>query len=253
MELAGPGADWEDAETYAPLLGADRSIFAWEWLRRDPGYRSAAEAARARASHGEADASPWGLHRFEDPDLAAPVARPVWRASHHNLVVAARAAPAMSAAEAVDLMECAGLVLSMGGRGQGEAWLFSDGLRAVRLDLEAGTGTCGPVELHFRLFGRAALQGPLLTLRRLVALIETGRFSRTLHPFEAKARRWVLALRANDALVAGASQRDIASELLRAEVGGTRWRVEAASVRSQAQRLVRAVRGFTNGGWACFL
>jgi hypothetical protein len=36
VEAKGPsGFDWRDAAAYAPLLEADRSLFAWEWLRRD--------------------------------------------------------------------------------------------------------------------------------------------------------------------------------------------------------------------------
>ena len=34
--------DWRDAAAYEPLLEADRSLIAWEWLRRDRGYREAA-------------------------------------------------------------------------------------------------------------------------------------------------------------------------------------------------------------------
>jgi hypothetical protein len=34
-------AEWHDAAAYAPLLEADHSLFAWEWLRRDPAWHSA--------------------------------------------------------------------------------------------------------------------------------------------------------------------------------------------------------------------
>ncbi len=252
MERLGPGADWKEAGAYAPLLDADRPIFAWEWLRRDPGYRVAA-ANGAEDGAGVAVAALWGLHRFEDPDRGAPGARPLWQARHHPFVLKAGAVPPASPSDAVEFGRFAALATLDAAEGNGEHWLLSDGLRAIRLDLVDGTATQGPVELHYLLAGRASANGPLLALRRLLALAETGRFSRTLHPREPKARRWILALRTHDALAAGASQREIAARLLGDAAAEARWRVDAASLRSQVQRLVRAARGFAGGGYRALL
>lgn len=252
MELLGPGADWKEAGAYAPLLDADRPIFAWEWLRRDPDYRAAA-ASRAEDGAGAPVAASWGLHRFEDPDSGAPDARPLWRAAYHPYVLKARAAPPASPSDAVEFGRFAAFATLEAAEGDGEHWLFSDGLRGIRLDLVDGTAARGPIELHYLLVGRASANGPLLALRRLLALAETGRFSRTLHPREPKARRWILALRTHDALAAGASQREIAARLLGDAAAQARWRVDAASLRSQVQRLVRAARGFAGGGYRAFL
>jgi hypothetical protein len=241
-------ADWRDAGAYAPLLAADRSIFAWEWLRRDPGYRAAA-ARPCREWEGAADAARWGLHRFEDPSRLAPEARPIWRAEYHPFVLKAKVdAPSMPS-DAIEFRRLAAPATFDAGDRSGEHWLISDGLRAIRIDLVGGTAAIGPVELHYLLAGRASADGPLLALRRLLALANTGRFSRTLHPREPKARRWILGLRAHDALAAGARQREIAAELLNGEAGEARWRVNAASLRSQAQRLVRTARRFADGGY----
>ncbi|HTU12165.1 MAG TPA: DUF2285 domain-containing protein [Allosphingosinicella sp.] len=247
MGRAGPAADWREAAAYAPLLDADRSVFAWEWLRRDPLYRAAA------ARGGETGASPWGLHRFEDPDLAAPRARPYWSRQRHRLVMLARARPSRMSADAVDLLSLPMAEAFSGCAGSGEHWLLSDGLHSIRLDLEEGSGRHGPVELRYRLVGLQSVKRPLLSLRRLLALVDTGSFSRSLHPSEPKARRWIMALRAHDALAAGMSQRDIAAGLLGGAAGAPRWRIDAASLRSQAQRLVRAARELAGGGWVRFL
>ena len=252
MEPLGPGADWKEAGVYAPLLDADRPIFAWEWLRRDPGYRAAA-ASGADGCAGAPVAASWGLHRFEDPGRGAPDARPLWRAGHHPYVLRARAAPPASPSDAVEFGRLAALATLDAAGGDGEHWLLSDGLRAIRLDLVDGTATRGSVELRYLLAGRASASGPLLALRRLLALVETGRFSRTLHPREPKARRWILALRAHDALAAGASQREIAARLLGDAAAEARWRVDAASLRSQVQRLVRVARDFADGGYRALL
>lgn len=251
MEPLGPGADWREAGAYAPLLDADRPIFAWEWLRRDPGYRAAAR--QARAGEGGTDAARWGLLRFEDPDRGAPEARPLWRAGHHPYVLKANAGPSAAPSDTFDVQRLATLATVYAEHGGGEHWLLSDGLRAIRLDLVDGTATRGPVELHYLLAGRVSANGPLLALGRLLALVETGRFSRTLHPREPRARRWILALRAHDALAEGASQRDIATRLLGDAAAEARWRVDAASLRSQVQRLVRAARGFAGGGYRALL
>jgi hypothetical protein len=242
--------DWKDAAAYAPLLDADRSIFAWEWLRRDPGYRAA--ASQARGSTGLTQAMQpelWGLHVFEEPDLAAPHARPVWRADIHSYVLAAVAAGPGAPSDAFDLA-CFGpmakLVLSATGR---EHLLISDGLRAVRIDALAGTLARGPVQLRYLLTGFASAEGPLLTLRRLLALGRTGRFARSLHPPDARGKRFVQMLRARDAIATGATQREIAAILLSPDAGQDRWRVNAPTVRSRAQRLVRAARHMASGGY----
>jgi hypothetical protein len=141
----GHPSDWRDAAAYASLLEADRSIFAWEWLRRDPGYREAfhrwvgLEAAREPG----AEAATWGLHAFERPDLAAPQARPVWRAEVHPHVLSAVAGETAEAHDAFELGRCAGLATTVGGSGERQHLLLSDGLRAIRLDILTGSVTAG--------------------------------------------------------------------------------------------------------------
>ena len=243
-------AGWKDAAAYAPLLAADRSIFAWEWLRRDPGYRAAALAALEGATaNGEAPRPEhWGLHAFEYPELAAPSARPVWRAdiipctSGAGRGVRRAAGHARSGAPGSDRHDRHG---PSGARASASFRWAS----AIRIDVLTGTLLEGPVRLRYLIAGLASAEAPLLTLRRLLALGRTGRFSRSLHPRETRARRWVLALRASDALDAGADQREMASVLLSRTAGEPRWRSNASSVRSQVQRLVRGARRMAAGGY----
>lgn len=252
----GHAADWTDAAAYAPLLSADRSVLAWEWLRRDPGYCEAADRAFGQGSGAGLDGGPgagkWGLHAFELPDLAAPVARPVWRSDVHPYVLEADALRAADASDSFDLTRLAEISTIVGDGGQ-EHLLVSDGLRAIRVDLLSGSVRRGPVRLHYRLAGLASVERPLLTLRRLLALWRTGRFSAQLHPVGARAARFVLMLRAHDALAAGATQREIAAVLLSAEAGEARWRVRAPTVRSRVQRLVRSARIMAAGGFLALL
>ena len=246
----GQVADWRDAAAYAPLLEADRSIHAWEWLRRDPSYCGAARAALTREGSGGIDrAQDWGLEVFENPDLPAPMAHPMWSRKVHPAVLPALAGVGGLPADEFNLERFAGLAtVARSARGI-EHVLLSDGLRTIRLDILAGSLVSGPVQLRYLLAGLASAESPLLTLRRLLLLCRTGRFGRSLHRLEPRARRWLLMLRAQDALASGADQRDIAAALLSGSASASRWRSEAPSLRSQVQRLVRGARRMAAGGY----
>ena len=61
--------------------------------------------------------------------------------------------------------------------------------------------------------------------------------------------RWVLALRVHDALVEGASQREIAIGLFGAERVGEHWRGGSDSMRLNVRRLVGLARRLAQGGY----
>jgi hypothetical protein len=63
----------------------------------------------------------------------------------------------------------------------------------------------------------------------------------------------VLLLRTSDALEAGACQREIAEHLLGRDAAEPRWRIEAPTLRSRAQRLVRQARWLAAGGYLAML
>lgn len=252
---AGEGhvPDWRHASAYQPLLQADRSLIAWEWLRRDRGYRVAAERAletwgdRNPAQPGEEPAR-WGLHAFEPSWLAAPEARPVWRAEVHPYVLGVEAGPPHG--DDVFDLERFGTISSLVTTADGrEQLLISDGFCPIRIDVVSGTLAGGPVALRYRLAGLASAERPLLTLRRLLGLWRTGRFCRSLHSSELRAKRWLLMLRTYDALTAGADQREIAAVLLSAEAGEPRWRTRSPSIRARVQRLVRGSRSMASDGY----
>jgi hypothetical protein len=257
--------DWRNADCYAALLGAGPEAFAWEWLRRDPFYRDAAQAQAkqplARAGdvllvEEEPAAARWGLHAFENPALPAGAARPVWRrAVYPRCLVAAAEAPG-APADLFDLAWFASLATvvrcdARGGGGGAEYVLLSDGLANLRLDVAAGSLLAGPVCLTWRLAGFAALDGPLATLHALMRLRRAGHLPSP--SARSRTRRLVLLLRACDALQAGAGQREIARELLSAEAAQARWRTEAPSLRLQAQRLAGGARAMARGGYLSLL
>jgi hypothetical protein len=239
--------DWRDPERYAALLDADRSLFAWVWLRRDPLYVAAAETAFSGRS-GDRGAAAFGLVAFEPPGRAVPDARPLWATPVYPYVLAVTRDHAAAAADSFDFDRFRAIATSVANE-TGEHLLLSDGLFAVRLDGPPGAFSGSPVSLRYMLQGIAAAERPLLTLRRFLSLCRSGCFSSSLHPREARARRWILMLRAADALAAGADQRQIANKLLSRTAGEARWRSREPSVRSQAQRLVRSARRLAAGDY----
>jgi hypothetical protein len=181
-----------------------------------------------------------------------PDARPIWSIGSLPDVLPVERCPAADLENSFDL-ERFGMIGTLAARQDREHLLLSDGLRMVRLDGPPGTFSSGAATLRYRLEGLAAAQRPLLTLRRLLALCRSGSFSRSLYCREARAPRWILMLRARDALAEGADQREIARELFSLAAAEPRWRSSAPSLRTQAQRLVRSARAFAAGGYRALL
>lgn len=247
--------DWRDAAAYQSLFEADRSLIAWEWLRRDPLYRAAAiEEGRTKAHLRTVAvcAQEFGLVAFEPPDLAVPMARPLWHSSIHPFVLSAARGGRGSDADVFNLEDFKHLARLLV-LGSSEHLLFSDGTRAVRLDGPAGTFSRGPAKLVYSIHGVRSANASIVALRRFLALARTTSFARSLHRREARARRWILVLRAADALAANANQREIAQVLFSRSATERQWRSREPSLRLQAQRLVRAARRFAAGEYRILL
>jgi hypothetical protein len=253
-----PLPDWRHEEAYAELGGVGPEAFAWEWLRRDPAYRAAAAQVARPVDAGlphirEADpaAGRWGLHAFEDPAIPARAARPVWRREWSRRVLTADASRSGAGADRFDLARFAGLATVAHAGSEVEHVLLSDGAASLRLDIASGSLLGAPACLSYRLAGLTDLRGPLATLEGLLRLWRTGR----LPPPAAGDRnhRLLLLLRACDGLRQGATHRDIAAVLLSDEAARARWRTEAPSVRTRAQRLAKAARAMAGGGYRALL
>jgi hypothetical protein len=238
-----PWPDWRDPAQYRGLADADPSLIAWEWLRRDPAYRIAAAGQLECSKH-------FGLVRFERPDLGVPIARPLWRSGLLPYVLHVSALA--EGDERFDLDEMRDVV-SLVADEAGDRLLLSNGYRALRLDAPPGTFGTRKVHLRYHLDGLERAGRPLLTLRRFLALCRTGTFSSSLHPRGAIARRSISLLRAWDAILAGADQRDIAKVLISSSAAEARWRSREPSSRSRAQRLVRSARKMAGGGYRSLL
>lgn len=136
----------------------------------------------------------------------------------------------------------------------GEHAVLSDGWHRIRLDVERGSLAGGePVLLDYRLKGIASAEPRILPLRRLIDLCRNRRFSKALYPPDRRVDRWILALRVQDAVMAGASQREIARVLFdeMPEQGGGDRRSD--SIRSRVRRLVGEARRLAGGGYRALM
>jgi hypothetical protein len=230
--------DWRIADQYRALLVTDRRAFAWEWLRRNAHYQQSWSTTH---NNDRCSLAPkFGLVKLEDPALPSAHARPVWRADIDTGVVVAEILPvAPLPEEGIDFLAIASFVTLAVDPDDHEHLLLSDGIASVRLDIVNGTLLGGRMRLSYRLSGIAQLREPLMALRRLVALVLTGRFSRTLLNSERMAARWVIELRVADAIADGASHQEIARTLFGGLIKDGRWRSEGDAVRLRAQRLAR--------------
>lgn len=234
--------DWCDGTAYAVLIGAERSAFAWEWMRRSAPYR-AAWSAFCRGATLTPDPRLFGLERFEDPALRIPEARPIWSAGIiDNVLMAHVAHPAAPKSERIDLRLLARLVTICIDRDGQEHLLLSDGRHFLRIDVIVGTLIGCPASLTFLLEGLTQLDRPMLAIERLVRLVRKGRFGREAYASLERQKRWILELRAADALAVGCNQQQIARTLFGSSISAERWRIESAPYRRRVQRLTARAR-----------
>ena len=245
--------DWSDGVAYDALHHADRSVLAWEWLRRDPGY---CQSFRDHSEHVSAEAAAalarWGLHAWVQPALTSRDARPVWRADLHPQVLQARSVASAAGADSFDLARWAPLATLIVD-GQTSHLLLNDGRLALRLDVDGEPLTAGPVRLHYALNGFASLSAPLSTLLRLRQIMRTGEIGApsAISPF--RRARDVLLLRIWDGHRSEASQREIGRVLFGEERADRDWDGPSDSLRSRVRRLVRDARTMARGGYRVLL
>ena len=254
--LRAPWPDWRDAAAYAPLLDADRSLLAWEWLRRTAGYRAAAGRALGASSEG-ADAAGaaarFGLVAFEPAWLSVPDARPLWRADFHPYVLRAEIAGAGPPADLFELDRMSGIARLIVAD-ETEHLLLSDGRKSIRLDGAPGTFGRGPVRLRYSIEGLATAEPPLLTLRRFLALCRGTQFcTHSLHGSRGSGETVDPDPTGMGCARYGRRPAPDSRKLLSRTAVGPRWRSRKSSVRSQVQRLVRQARQFAGGGFPTLL
>lgn len=222
--------DWRDPSAYQWLDTCGRHAFAWEWLRRRSDYQIAFETG--------ATPLPFGLRNCPAIEADARAARPIWTAAVDPYLLIATARPCSRGDGNFDLSRVAE-ASAMVASADGEHWLFGTAARLLRLDIRSGSLCGDPIALTVHAARLDA--ATIVALSRLIALAREGRWRPSHFPAERRARRWGQVLRVHDALLSGASQRDIADALF-GTAGIANWRVNAAPWRRRSQRLVEAAR-----------
>jgi len=182
----------------------------------------------------------------EDPARAAHEARIFFAPSIDPYVLACDIG---SAPASVDLLRVGSFSAVLRGDEPGEQVLLTDGLHNLRLEVHGGSLVNGPVSLRVRFEGVVGIDAPLLTLRRLVAFHRLGRMPLKLFPPEAHVTRSITLVRAWDAHIAGATQREIAELLLGASRARADWSGSSDYLRSKVKRLLRTGRAMVHGDW----
>lgn len=252
-----PPRDWPSEAAYRYLDGASAAEIAWEWLRRDPDYSSLTPTSIdrmdgglriARAASATVGAR-WGCLNTPPPGRTWAESPVLWSASIDRTVLAVVAIPANDGDDgAFDLRRWLGMATLLSSPG-GEHLLLQSAGSSLRLDVISGTLRDGPVMLFHDLARVELLEPALTALRRFHFLCGTGQLpDKTGQPTQ-QSRRTILALRTHDALMLGASIRDIGimvhgDERVRAE-----WPGSGDALKSQARRLIRLARSMASGGY----
>lgn len=240
----------------------DRAAWAWEWLRRNPHYRSAVRWAalpdiqilrRSPALAVLTVAEPsslaraWGLIASETPDREAGPAQVFWRPDVNPGVLGARAEPCTQD-DSIDVsaLSCAVTILRLPGE---EHVRVSDGARSIQFFVRDGTVLEGPVQVRFALNGHGVLAPRLDTMRRFAALVRTKRFPHSLFAPPPHAVWWAQALTAFDAAQVGLPRREIAARLFGAEAAAKHWPAESEWMRSRVRRALQMGEKLVSGGY----
>ncbi|WP_449470581.1 DNA -binding domain-containing protein [Sphingobium chungangianum] len=252
MPAALPDA-WPAAASYRYLDHAGPAGLAWEWLRRDPAYQ--AVAGTSAVAHGDvtllepapADCTGrWGCLAMPDAGLGWMEAPVLWSAAVDASVLQVVALAVMDLqTEPFDHIGSAVRATVVRGD-QREHVLLGSGAGAIRLDVAGGSLLEGPVSLMHDLSGVVDLEPTLAALRRFLNFRRTGHLT-VVPPASQRLRRQVLALRVHDALVAGASIRDVGVMLFGLDRIREEWAGEA--LKSQCRRLIAMARDMATGGY----
>jgi hypothetical protein len=192
-----------------------------------------------------------GFTFAEDPHRAAPDARIIWHAELDPAILAVRARPTVpDDPDALRLDALAPWLTVVPGHGGSEHAVLCDGRHRLRLDVVTGRLSGGQaVALDYLLNGVRSAGPRLLTLRRLLSLCRHRRFAESLFPPDPQMPRLIAILRVGDALAAGASQREIATEMFGDEAVALDWNGRSDALRSRLRRLGREAREMAAGGY----
>jgi hypothetical protein len=234
--------------------------WAWEFLRRNTGYRTAYKSAVADTSIGTVPnnntALRFGLLRFEDPDRDALTANVFWRITdcHEVLPLAASAMGEGTASSTLNLdsLQCRTTVCPRDAESRQDVLLTQDG-RTLQLAVFGETPLAEALLLTPALPSPAFADRRLRAVRRLTDLVKHGWMRPFLYPRERRAERLVHVVQALDGWQAEASHRDIGIALYGEARIERDWTDPRDHLRDQVRRAIRHGRDLMADGYRRFL
>lgn len=248
-----PLVDWRDAASYAYVGTLSRDAWAWEFLRRNPVYRTTWHEAQTRSPQTDRDLGlPFGLIGVENPNLSAREAKPLWRRDASAYVLPLHATGTSAAADdaGVELMSLCDRAARHIRTSAVLHLLFLEEGRRLQVAIRGGTSnrravltTPAPVVL-------STARRRLWLLHRLTDFLVRGRLAPSLYPPDPRSRRLALVLQALDGWQAQASQQTIAQVVFAHRDVHADWRRPAgATLRHQIRRMIRRGRWLMESGY----
>lgn len=245
----------------AYLDDANAADLAWEWLRRDAAYRQLFPSASTDGPFGcqlfplapNEVQQRWGCLNVASAARGADATPLLWSAAADPSVLTVAALPATTPAGTVfDLADWGDRVTIVRGSHL-EHVLVRPGRGQLRLDVCSGTILQGPV----RFFVDVATGDTATVLAdRLIrfqnALLNDEADSLAQRRDRAHLRQ-IAALRTFDALVEGASIRDVAITLFGEARVRAEWLDPSEAMKSTCRRLIALSRRMANGGYKALL
>ena len=246
--------DWRDRALYEYSVSLSRRGWAWEFLRRNPGFRKAIRSLKpslvridspnttfktvslVEALHPLED---WGVFYCDDLDKTAQDATVFWRPELCPSVVPVWAIPMNGTSSenrfSVSELRCEKAALVVPGRPA--QLLLTDAGRAIQLTwkgadmLDDGLLLTAPIELFSR------TERERLTMQRLWHLQRRGRVPRHLFRPHPAGERLRMALQVLDGRLAGASWRKVSEAVFGEERTAEAWASPSRSLLDRTRRL----------------
>ena len=246
---------------YAYLDRADAADLAWEWLRRDPGYCQLVPSSPQVGPFGcqlfplataEVQRS-WGCLNVAAADRDIDANHLLWSAAVDPSVLAVAALPASTPAGTTFDLADWGDRLTIVRDSLAEHVLLRPGRGQLRFDVCSGTILQGPVRLFVDATDddTADMSAARLTSFRKALSRDPPDCSL---PRRGRAHvRQVAALRTFDALIDGASIRDIAITLFGEARVQAEWLDPGEAMKSTCRRLIALARRMSDGGYKSLL
>jgi hypothetical protein len=233
---------------YRHTAGFIRSFWAWEYLRRNPLYRTAFE--KFGTDSVSTEAASWSLVRFEDPDFDGRVANVFWQRQVCRHVLPLTTTTESVGGEGLHLplerLHCRVAVRRDADRCHA---LFAESGRSLQLEISGDASFDEGILLTPVLPPPGMRAARLLAIRRLADLMTHGHLRPSLYPPERRAPRLARVLQALDGSLAGHSQRDIAIALFGEARVDRDWHHPHNYLRDHVRRAIIYGRELMEGGY----